>query len=368
MQNAVLAAANGAPPPIAGTTVTSAGWFAAVRVLAAMLRFSGAPVTLPRNGTGDDVAQNLLVSFTNQYRQRKADGAINPGDLRAMPATPELTAGLLAAVGAILCLPHDRAACHVAIAELAEAFDRMRRRQRGHNPLQSVSIPEPLANILSAFSFPSSRVAGAAPAPTRRSPLEPAHLPQLLDDCDYRELLQRYLPGTAPVTGRRLAAMALARRIGARSWPDAAGLLDLDPQRAARTADVVVRRIKDVAGFWAATDQALARLERRPRVDYADRRRRLAHLLEVPHPQLRAAGRGRHFPVTSARRRHAAAWVWAQLTGGDVRDAPAYHQQWNIDNESQREGARRFANRLPVAVADTLTTWATQELLEENHT
>ncbi|WP_331758114.1 TniQ family protein (plasmid) [Nocardia sp. NBC_01377] len=336
-QNTALSAAAGLPTTIAGTSVTAAEWFTAVKVLAAMIRFS---CYMPRVDTAaDTVDREYRQQLAEQYQQRRVRGAINPGDLRAMPHTPALTAGLLTAIHPILVAP-DAGECAQQTSELAAAVAR-RSRQLRHYPMRAMGVPAPLAAVLAGLARPSSRVAGATPPQRRTRVVMVRHVPQLLDAQDYRTLIAHHLPGTAELTGRRLAALAVARRLGARSWPHAAQMLEIDPCIAARTSDTVVRRITDVPGFWAAIDQATDGLDGREPVDYADRRRALANLRQVPYPVLRAASEGRRFPVTPQRCRHAAAWIWAQLTGGDVRDAPAYQQGWDATEESMRETARR---------------------------
>ncbi|MFI6997187.1 TniQ family protein [Nocardia sp. NPDC050175] len=363
VQRTALAAAEGAPVTIAGTSVLPAEWFTAVKLLAAMIRFSDCALC-PSPRRADETEKRCSEALATQYRQRRENGARRPGDLRAMPDTPEITAGLLAAAQTVLGAA-DANACADAVSELAVATDRKRRQLRGHNPFRVMEVPAPLAVVLARFTRPASRVAGAVPPKAGDLAITARNVPQLLDVEDYRDLIGSYLPGTAEPTGRRLAALAVARVLGAHSWPHAARQLDMDPRKAARAADVVVCRIGDVNGFWTSIDRAAARLDAREPVDYASRRQRLKHLDAVPYEVLRATSGGRRFPVTPERRRHGAAWIWSRFTGGDVRDAPAYQQSWDATDESVREGARRFAHQLPGPVAEALIAWTTTDLLGE---
>lgn len=359
-QTTALRAADGHPITIAGTTVTPAEWFLAVKVLAAMIRFSGTTVPL-LPGRTDTRAQAWMDDFAAEYPRRRRGGKIVPGSLRAIPETPRHAAGLLAATHTVLAAP-SRRACSTALASLVAATHRARRRAGGHNPMRTMDVPEPLAGVLAELTPPASRVAGAIPTSSVVD-VEVRHVPQLLDAQDYRDLIADHLPGTAEPTGRRLGALAAARVLGATSWAEAGQRLGMNARKTARASDVVVRRIRDVPAFWAAITEAVRRLGEREPVDYADRRRRLADLVEVPAAVLRPSCARLGFPVTPARCRHAAAWIWQHLTGGDVRDAPAYQQGWNASAESVRETARRFARWLPDPVATDLLTWA-ESLLE----
>ncbi|MGW6358564.1 hypothetical protein ACWFR5_26165 [Streptomyces sp. NPDC055092] len=91
--------------------------------------------------------------------------------------------------------------------------------------------------------------------------------------------------------------------------------------------------------------------------EYAGRRAALADLREIPHRDLVAVFHPLGRDVTWQRQRHAAAWVWQHLTGGDVREAPAYALGWEdgTTTESIREGWRRFHTRLPALAAAALT-------------
>ena len=85
----------------------------------------------------------------------------------------------------------------------------------------------------------------------------------------------------------------------------------------------------------------------------------LAALTAVPHAVLYPVCRPLEHDVTLQRRRHAAAWVWQHVTGGDVREAPAYAAElWpQASTESVREGWRRFDAWIPAPVTACLTSF-----------
>jgi hypothetical protein len=123
-------------------------------------------------------------------------------------------------------------------------------------------------------------------------------------------------------------------------------------------ADRAARRVHHPKAFWTAVAAVAERMTRRGLVDYAARRTVLADLVEAPHAVLRPVCAAVNAPVTRERRGHAAAWVWQDLTGGDVREAPAY-TGWQAVTESLREGYRRFLRWLPASAATALRAWGT---------
>lgn len=60
------------------------------------------------------------------------------------------------------------------------------------------------------------------------------------------------------------------------------------------------------------------------------------------------------WPVTDAKRRNSAAWIWEQLTGGDYRDAPALDIPGKASVASRRMLYARFAGDVPAPVAEAL--------------
>lgn len=362
-QQVALRTADGQTATIAGSPVEPAQWFQALKYLAAMIRFSGATVDPPHRA--DRNTRAWMRAFACEYQQRRHAGKINPGSLRAIPPSAEHAAGLLAATH-LLFAATDHHACAQGIAPIVEAMTATRRRHGGHNPLRHVRAPEPLATILDELIPPSSRVAGAVPTLTDPGRVEARHVPQQLDREDYRELIACHLPGTAEPSGRRFAALAVAHLLGATSWAHAGRQLDMDQRKTARASDVVLRRITAVSAFWTAISETVDRLGRRPLVDFAARRAALADLIEVPAEVLTVGCRPLGFPVTPQRRRHAAAWIWAEFTRADVRDAPAYAAEWaGATPESVREGIRKFAAWLPAPVEADLRRWATALLNEK---
>ncbi|MEV5568056.1 hypothetical protein AB0L54_35165, partial [Streptomyces sp. NPDC052196] len=349
-QSRILEAADGHPMRIGGHAVSGWEWFTALSSLAAVIRFAAPLCPLVDELAVPESARRELVTVTSR---RSAGGFASA--LRTMPPNTELTLAVLAAVEPILGASSPEAVAAAMEPWVTAAV--ARRRKIKHNPLRHLPLPGPLAAAYERAVPPLSRVAGAARTVTVPAGLVLDHIPQLLDECDYTELVAAHLPGTAPVSGRRLAALALARLAGANSWAAAARALQMDAYLAGRVSDVVVRRVADTDKFWQAIVQAGKRMQQREVVNYAHRRRVLADLQEVPHAVLFAACHPLGLPVTARRQRSAAIWVWTALTGGDARDAPAFRADSRASADSVAENWRRFRTRLPLAVADALTVY-----------
>ncbi len=172
--------------------------------------------------------------------------------------------------------------------------------------------------------------------------LEYRHIPQLIDVADYEELVASCLPGVTEVVGRRLTAAACARLLGARSWALAAGRLGMPGHAGVvRKNAGVIRGLANLEEFWTAVSNVMDRLAARGPIDYAARRDVLAGLTEIPRVVLDGIAARSGMPTCPGQHRHAAAWVWAELTGGDIRNAPTYPARLP-DGRPARGAARRL--------------------------
>jgi hypothetical protein len=353
-QRRVLQMADGAAGPLAGRQASGRVWFAALEGLSALVRFAAPACPLAQRLPVPASARHALAA-DQEADKRRSGGA--PATLRTMPDSPALTLAVLAAVEPILTAATDDELIQALAPWVSAAA--ARRRALDHNPLRHLNLPAPLGEAVDRLMPRSSRVAAAAPTAPSLADLEIRHIPHLLDAGDYAELIAPHLPGTAEHSGRRLAALALARLAGATSWPQAGRELQMDPTRVARVTSTLVQRITDPDAFWQAATEAGRRLLARERVDYRQRRARLTDLTEVPHPVLFALYRPLGRPVTRRRRQLAAIWLWAHLTCGDFRDAPAWSPDEQASAESLAEVYRRFRDRLPAPVSDGLTAFGT---------
>ncbi|MFJ9900359.1 TniQ family protein [Streptomyces sp. NPDC091280] len=363
LQQRILDIADGGPARVAGSPVTAAEFFAALRFTAAVVRLVATTDEIDACATLPDTA---AAAFTadQQERERASRGGAG-SQLQASPPSAAHAAAVLALSAPALLAP-DPGTCQSFLAPWMDRAVALRRTPGKSDPLRPIPRPVCLDPLLRAAALPASRVAGVlARRPQSLPSFTADHLPHLADADDYTELLARHLPGTAATSGRRLAALALARLAGAVSWQQAATELAMDPAKAARVTNTLVQRISDAGAFWQDIERLGARTVERSLTDYAARRRMLAALTTVPHAVLFEVCHPLGHDVTVQRRRHAAAWIWQYFTGGDVREAPAYAPDLWIpaSRSSVREGGRRFATWLPEAVARRLTAYG-QALLD----
>ncbi|MEU4494217.1 TniQ family protein [Streptomyces sp. NPDC023998] len=363
LQQRILDIADGGPAWAAGSPVAPAEFFAALRFTAAVVRLVATPDEINSCAALPDTA---AAAFTaDQHERQLASRGGGRSQLQASPPSAAHAAAVLALSAPALFAP-DRSTCQSFLATWMDRAISLRRRPGKSDPLRPIPRPACLDPLVRAAILPASRVAGVLASRPQTPPSFTAdHLPHLADADDYTELIARHLPGTAETSGRRLAALALARLSGATSWQRAATALAMDPVKAARVTNTLVQRISDAGAFWRDIERLGARATERGLIDYAARRRTLAELTTIPHAVLFAVCHPLGHDVTVQRRRHAAAWTWQHFTGGDVREAPAYAPDlWTpVGMTSVREGGRRFATWLPEPVARQLTAYG-QALLD----
>lgn len=357
LQQRLLAIADGSAGQVAGAAVEPAEFFAALRFTTAVVRLVASEDDLASCAGLPDAAAEVFRADQREREQARQGG---PGSkLRASPPSAAHAASVLALSAKVLFAPDKQAAGEV-MADWTRRAVSWRRTPGKSDPLRPLARPACLKALMRAAQPPASRIAGAlARRPAPATEITACHLPHLVEAPDYTDLIAAHLPGTAPDSGRRLAALALARLAGAVSWQRAAADLDMEPQRAARATNTLVQRISDPDAFWADIERLGVRLTARGPVDYGARRSALSGLTTVPHAVLYPVCHRLECGVTLQRRRHAAAWVWQHFTGGDFREAPAYAPElWpQTSTESVREGWRRFAAWIPGTVASALTAF-----------
>jgi hypothetical protein len=211
------------------------------------------------------------------------------------------------------------------------------------------------------------RTAAASSRPGSGGRLEFRHLPRLVAEVDYQELIERWLRPPPGLSGRRYAALALARLCGARTWPHAGLALGWADGRATAVAEYVCEFVVDPAGFWQAVTTLAGRLQERGPIDYDRRRQSLSTLVSIDRavwgPVFAAHG-GRLMPAGC---RTAAVWLWTTLTCGERGDAPALVDPgWSaVCLKSRLRTSRNISGWLPKALADKLSRFG-QTLLESH--
>ena len=345
-QEMLLEAANGAAQSVAGSIMEPEQLYATVRALSALVRFSSAPELLA--GPVPDVVRAEFELFVAGRSGRSGGSADGYHD---GPPTASAAAGLLHVIEpALTARTYDEQAD--ALGGLFQAV-RRRRRALGRLPVDATALGPSL--LVALMREPHTNLAASWAKGARAVP---RCLPELAPALEWRAHFASVVPGTFEITGRRFVALAVARALGARSWPDAGELIGCGRLVGIRTADVVARRVTDNSEFADLVAELAVQLLA-DGVDYPTRRHNLQDLTVVDHSTLPETVRVSLAPWTVTRRRCVAAWVWGEAGGGDWRTSPAMGDtSWRASPESRRELYRQFARRLGPGVLEVLSEWA----------
>lgn len=370
---------------LAGRDVSAAVWFAAFRDIAALTLAAQSPgqaAGLRPDGAASPPPQLAAALYAEATRNRDSLGSAH--GYRTAPRTAALAGALLWSAYPALDAP-DADAFAIALKSLALSYeDAVRRRRhdllRAKPPTGLVAAAiaghrTPLTGRVAAHATRRSRARDIARRTERKgaqarddgSPNGGAvdllrFIPELVPEPQYSEMVVGHLPGTAPTTGRRFAALSAARLAGAPSWAAAGAVLGIDRRASIQTADMVTRRILDPLKFWDSIERVLDDLIDQ-QIDYRARVVALANFIEVPKDRWRALCEGHPFAPTPARGRHGATWAWTTLVSGDHRHAPAALAPWARPalGTSREDGYRRFVRTAPRPVMSELLTWVARE-------
>ncbi|WP_262418394.1 TniQ family protein [Streptomyces sp. SP2-10] len=357
-QQHALTIADGGAAHLAGKRATGAEWFAAVRFIAAVARLvvhDDELRTLP-----DFAAQALARVRDARHAGREkftSGGVPGPG---AGPATAaEATAVLALAAPIVDATDRTSGPPYLAAWGSRLTEDRMAGYHK-LDPLRRLQRPLVMDEMM-AVTVPPARRSRADHARAGAT-LEFRHIPQRIGVEDYDDFMAVHLPGILPTTGRHIVSLALARLAGAQTWAHASQALGV-PTSSRITYRRIAQRTADPEAFWEAVRALAAHMTTRGLIDYEARRTALAGLREVPGrvllPILQPGGQN----LTWQRQRHAAAWLWEHLTGGQAKDAPTYAEGWDGVKEASVAFARgRFHAELPKEAGDALLAWGMQWL------
>lgn len=354
VQRTALAVAFGASSSMVGASVTAREWCRGLRFVAALHRMF-APLDFVRECEG--MPPRAVQAFTETARRRSTQQALRA---RMPPSAAHAATDLLLAAPVLAAA--DPSECADRLLPLAQAeaellATNMDRRDR----MWTVDRPESLDRVWRAIRRSRHRAFDPAvrrvPRSRETAELEVRHIPQLVDAADRRELVGP-VAGVTEQTVRLLLSAACARLLGARSWQQAAQWLEMPGHGGTvhQRASLILSQVTETA-LWDAATTVMGRLVERGQIDYQARRLALADLVALPYEVLAQIG-FRHGMWTSPRQcRHAAAWIWAEITSGDPRDAPAYScptELHGAERTRASEARRRFQARLTPGAAREL--------------
>lgn len=214
-------------------------------------------------------------------------------------------------------------------------------RRAGYRSSKSVSAPVP-------YSF------------------QPCHVPSLMPVEIFEQSFAPLFLNIQAHHARSFCSMALVKLLG-HTWAEAVRGLDL-PESMHRFSNRAVMLLNQ-QGFYDRFAVELHRWaaqlsDQTKRVDYAVRRRLLEDLDDIPLQDWQGVCAAAEIGVgkLGSRSRYAAAWLWADITGGDWRSAPALRSKEN--QESQREVYRQMEKTLLPQLAPHLRRWGRELLVE----
>ena len=158
---------------------------------------------------------------------------------------------------------------------------------------------------------------------------EARNVPQLFPLEDYNLSFARIFAKQTEVAGRRTCSIAALKLLGF-TWAEATQMLEL-PMNAAGTAQTIMNRLTRAGRFTDFVRElrrwALELSRAADRTDFQIRRDALRACADFPVAKWKAlCETGGISPGHKGRSKYAAAWMWADATGGDWRLAPSFRR------------------------------------------
>lgn len=308
-------------------------YFEELRSVCALVLFAfeiddfGRPDTPLREAVGEHVRhRNELL------QQRRDMPAHRRPQLRTYISGAPTSSFLMAAV-VPTALPIVEAASQSEIEESVRILaERLRTHSRKGIILDYVRLPSrirgPLNHLLGLRSDFNYLFGARSAKATREGQLnyESKHIPQLMPESDFA-LFRRFFVGLPEVSARLFCSISAVKLLGF-SWPDSIRSLDLS-STAEHVAGDMVSRLRRI-GLYVEFGEALRGWATQfshssERIDYKLRRDALRSMYDIPPRAWRRLCHRAGAPRLSGRgrTRYAAAWIWADATGGHWRMSPA---------------------------------------------
>lgn len=317
-----LAATGAHPLTVGGRPAAPADYFAALRDVFAIMAALGLPQDL--YGVPSE-AFELFASFCAQRDTEWEHGKWNPA-YRFPPRSCGATAALLPVVTALLEYPLNEG-LDPLVARLGQRSKwRGLSRRLGFSPAVAEAWEE-----LTSTQVGFTRVAAFSsvrPCPVHDDAYTytAENIPHLIPRFTYDHRFAELLPATRPKTGQFFAALCFARVVEGCSWNQTAVALGVDPVRARTTTSACAKRVTDPMAWWTRIYELADKWASTPDLrDYGHYRYALRDLTTID-PEAWFSICQEHGESTDhdePRRRSAAAYAWAMVTGGDWHHSPA---------------------------------------------
>ena len=273
------------------------------------------------------------VRHRNELLQQRRDmPAHRRPQLRTYISGAPTSSFLMAAVVPTV-LPIVEAASQFEIEESVRILaERLRTHSRKGIILDYIRLPSRIRgplNLLLGLRSDFNYLFGARSVKaTREGQLnyESKHIPQLMPESDFA-LFRRFFVGLPEVSARLFCSMSAVKLLGY-SWPDSRRALDLSSSADHVARDMVsqLRRVGVYVEFGEALRNWATQFSHSPeRIDYKLRRDALRSMHDIPPCAWRRLCHRAGAPRLSGRgrTRYAAAWIWADATGGYWGMSPA---------------------------------------------
>lgn len=325
---------DGASTTILGNVVSSLNYFRELRAMCALVLRCTEPSDFDHLPNPEAEAfkvfcdeRNNINASRNESMTQRQNKHIKP--FIKTPITPELMAAVVRIAIPIL------AADAPMMGKLLQPITKKCRKMSPSNRWTYVKFgfSEPIATVLvqnleANSSFDRAFGGRSIAARAAQFSLQPQNVPTLLWQEEFRRSFSKFFSTGKENTERCFCSMALVKLCRNCTWIQAASELGLNAREGMTVAGIGRVHLRE-NNARNAFGEALQNLAKRltdspPRIDYAARRKILSNLTSIPlelwSEMCHAAGIT--LRNSKNRSKHAAVWLWAELTGGDWRRAP----------------------------------------------
>lgn len=332
----------GAQPIVFGARVRQLAFFHDLRSIVSVLLLAAHTTDLALSDPILVTAMDHHVAGrTKLFRERpRGVGRWAGRYYTGVPEDPALLAATVPTALRIL----TSASLHAAVSELGWMAERLAVIPTGTLPLPSWFRLSPRLQPLFTAADPERRYAAHERGRSGAAPIEARHVPQLLWQPIFERDFADLMPHIRPEKARLFCSLALVKWTLSLSWPRAAQALDLPVRASTKLAYDAARKLELAGGAaeFARRIDALSRLlaATYAHVDYRARRLALHDMHSLDDlAWAKAWAPGTPPSLSRARRRALTAWLWAELTGSDYRQAPVWRGTWGA---AERVAYRRL--------------------------
>jgi hypothetical protein len=363
---------DGASTTILGNVVSTLDFFRDLRAMCALILRYAELSDFDHLPTPEAVALKDFFDKRNRIIATRKDSMTQhqdkqPRPFKTTPIIPEQMAAMARIAIQIL------AADGPLMAALLQPLTERCRKTSGSNRWNNVKLgfSDPVATVLLKnmevnSSFDRAFGGRSIAARAAQFSLQPKNVPSLLWQEEFHRSFSMFFATGAENTERCYCAMALVKLCGNYTWAQAADQLGLTAREGMKVASIGRVHLKEKNArnaFGEALQKLAKRLTDAPTgIDYAARRKTLSNFKVIPIERWSEICRAAGIPLRNSenRSKHAAAWLWAELTGSDWRRAPGIADA--KDTRPVRAVYRKQYKTIIPRVEDSLRAYGSQLL------